>query len=101
MKNSNAVVCCFTLVACLFGGYGSQESGQDAEQKDSRTGELLRIDDGRDWQFVNSRWHDTDNGELVGERIGDGDGLQGYRDTAWRSRRLGPGRMSRRHSRFA
>ena len=78
MKISNAVVCCFTMVACLSGGYGRQEPGQAAEQKDSRTGELLRIGDGQDWQFVNSRWHDTENGELVGERIGDGDGLQGY-----------------------
>lgn len=38
----------------------------------------LVIGDGTRWSFVNSTWKDTETGGIVGERIGDGDGLQGY-----------------------
>ena len=40
--------------------------------------QALRIGDGRRWTFVNSRWKDTADGGIAGERIGDGEGLQGY-----------------------
>ena len=38
----------------------------------------LRIGDGSDWMFVNSKWIDTDAGGIAGANIGDGDGWQGY-----------------------
>src|SRR5262249_33285147 len=38
----------------------------------------LRIGDGLDWLFVNSKWRDTGQDGIVGARTGDGDGLQGY-----------------------
>lgn len=38
----------------------------------------LSIGDGSQWSFVNSRWKDTPDGGIAGERTGDGDGLQGY-----------------------
>ena len=37
----------------------------------------LKIGDGSDWRFVTSQWKDQD-GQIVGSKTGDGDGLQGY-----------------------
>ena len=57
------VVTCGTVAACA---------------DESPRVQSLKIGDGSSWHFVNSKWSDTDDGGIAGERTGDGDGLQGY-----------------------